>query len=118
MIFLQEGHLYHRPSGVSLFSLVEVVMPSLILLNQDIVQWVKWYEYTNYKRSENKSHNKRLGYRDTLVQVHILYVIQQFNAVFHGFLECFPAANQSLAAATLVNDSRGNCFCQVGGSFG
>jgi hypothetical protein len=34
VIFLQEGHLYHKPSGVSFFSLVEVVIPSFIRLNQ------------------------------------------------------------------------------------
>jgi hypothetical protein len=36
---LQEGHLVHKPSGVSFFSLVEVVIPSFIRLNQLIAEF-------------------------------------------------------------------------------
>jgi hypothetical protein len=33
-VYLQEGHMVHKPSGTSFFSAVDVLMPFFLLLNQ------------------------------------------------------------------------------------
>ena len=54
--------------------------------------------------------------RDFRVQVNVLDGVKQFDAIFHGTLECFTSANQAHAAGTFVDDSSDDGFFQVGGT--
>ena len=54
--------------------------------------------------------------RDLRIQVNVLDGVKQFDAIFHGTLECFTSADQAHAAGTLVDDSSDDGFFQVGGT--
>jgi hypothetical protein len=45
-----------------------------------------------------------LRHRHALIKVHILHGVQEFDAVLHGFLEGFAAADEAHATGALVDD--------------
>jgi hypothetical protein len=121
VVFLHSGHLNHTPSGVSFLSLVEVWIPSRILLNQLNVLGLLRAMLRRYRPA---SFNKCIQTLDLsgnghfIAQVHILDTVQDTHAFFHRALECFPSADKSHTAGSLVHHSGGNGFRQIAGTGG
>ncbi|HWR83243.1 MAG TPA: hypothetical protein VN285_08070 [Candidatus Deferrimicrobium sp.] len=57
----------------------------------------------------------RVRHRHLFTEIHIVYRIQQFDAVFHWALEGLAAGDEAHAAGALVDDGSAHCLGQVAG---